>query len=646
MKKVAIFCDYYGDGGIEKVVNDIYNNLKDEYKVDIITTIYNSNIYKKPITISKSKTKNPIYRFIKTTLNIKKYTKKYDIIHLNIHSPIELFYASLIKNKKIIIHSHNSGFDKDYLKIKTTISKIFKKLFLKQQYTYIACSKDSYLFTYNKTIKCKIIPNKITNYPFNIIKRNEMRNKYNIKDEIVIGHIGRFEEQKNHEFIIKVFKEFNKIYNNSLLFLIGTGNTKNKIIKLLKQENLYNKTVFIDYAKDIGNYYQLFDFFIFPSKYEGYGICLYEALSSSLKTFSTIKTNDKDSIYLDLNNEKKWALEIYKNIGYKRTQKQIISEFDKQINNIYKDNELISIILPVYNSQKYIKKCINSILKQTYTNFELIIINDGSTDNTENIIKQYKDKRIKIIKEKNKGTGYARNNGLKTCNGKYICFIDSDDYIDKYYLEYMYNLIKIYDADITTINYKKISTKNKIKILTTQKDIINNLISLPEKMCMSVIGKLFKKEIIKNIKFDETSKFEDIEFATNAFINSNKVIYSTKTLYHYNFNNQNSRSKSYKNDDKLTSCQKSLQLIPKEIKDNYITYMLFNAIAITNMMIINNDMNYPLLNKINSVVKTNIKYVKKSNYNILKKLQLYLYLYNFNLYKKIYKKLKQTNVPS
>ena len=116
---------------------------------------------------------------------------------------------------------------------------------------------------------------------------------------------------------------------------------------------------------------------------------------------------------------------------------------------------------------------------------------------------------------------------------------------------------------------------------------------------------------------NEISKFEDIEFATKVFINSNKVIYSTKTLYYYNFNNQNSRSKHYKNDDRIKSSNNALQLVSKE--NNYTTYMLFNAIAITNMMIINDDIDYKLLNKINNIVKGNIKYVYKSKYNIIKK---------------------------
>ena len=156
--------------------------------------------------------------------------------------------------------------------------------------------------------------------------------------------------------------------------------------------------------------------------------------------------------------------------------------------------EKISIIITAYNDEKYIKKCIESVIYQTYKNIEIIIINDGSNDNTLEIINQFNDERIKIYNQKNLGTGKARNNGLKYSTGDFIIFIDGDDYIDKNILMHSYNLIKKYDADIVANSFVKKKKISEISILNTN-DAIKNLIAIPEKMTIGVPGKLWKKEL-------------------------------------------------------------------------------------------------------------------------------------------------------
>ena len=102
--------------------------------------------------------------------------------------------------------------------------------------------------------------------------------------------------------------------------------------------------------------------------------------------------------------------------------------------------ELISIIVPAYNASKYIEKCLNSILSQTYKNFEIIVVNDGSTDNTLDILKKCSEQsdKIKIVAQKNKGVSAARNNGLEHAKGQYIAFVDADDTLEQEFLERMY----------------------------------------------------------------------------------------------------------------------------------------------------------------------------------------------------------------
>ena len=114
------------------------------------------------------------------------------------------------------------------------------------------------------------------------------------------------------------------------------------------------------------------------------------------------------------------------------------------------ENPLVSVIIPVYNAEKYIAKCINSLIEQTLQNFEVIVVNDGSTDNTPDILKELakEDSRIIVINQSNQKQGAARNRGLEIAKGKYITFVDADDWLDLDYLERMYQAIIEDKADI------------------------------------------------------------------------------------------------------------------------------------------------------------------------------------------------------
>lgn len=297
--------------------------------------------------------------------------------------------------------------------------------------------------------------------------------------------------------------------------------------------------------------------------------------------------------------------------------------------------ELISIILPVYNGEQLIERCIESILKQTYKNFELIIVNDGSTDKTLEKIQKYEDERIRIINQSQQGTGQARNAGLKEVLGDYVCFIDSDDTVDENFLKIMYELIKPNNAQIVACSYKE--NKNVVHNLNKEQGL-QYLISLPEKIPMSVWGKLFTKKSIENIQFDKVNHFEDIKFITEVFIKSDKIVYIEKKLYNY-IQRENSRSKYFKGDDRMKACLENVKLVESvcpTLTDSYITYSLFNSIAIANRMILNNFYNDELLKNVKVTVKDNIKSVKKSQYNFLKKMQIYLFNWNFSVYKKVY----------
>ena len=207
---------------------------------------------------------------------------------------------------------------------------------------------------------------------------------------------------------------------------------------------------------------------------------------------------------------------------------------------------MISIIIPIYNAEKYIAKCIDSVLSQSYNDFELILVDDGSTDSSLEICKQYalKDTRIKLLKKQNGGVSSARNYGIKNSKGEWITFIDSDDYIGKDFLE---KLIPTTDL-IYDFSLANGFTRNKeIKQFFPNTPITN--ISL-EKMiesicgekglCLAPWGKLFKREIIitHNIQFIEGLSFcEDLIFNFQYFkYIKNNIFVGDDTSYYYREN--------------------------------------------------------------------------------------------------------------
>lgn len=210
--------------------------------------------------------------------------------------------------------------------------------------------------------------------------------------------------------------------------------------------------------------------------------------------------------------------------------------------------ELISIIVPVYKAEKYLCECIDSILSQTYENFELILVDDGSPDNSGKICDEYaeKDKRIKVIHKENGGVSSARNMGLDNANGEYITFIDSDDVVDKQYLELMYNKLVETHSDICfckmesfveTINDKvkndsfeifDVSDNNKNKFII---DFFGG------KYDYSSCGILYDRAIISNVRFNESIKNnEDFLFTLNCLLNCNRVSLISNVLYNYRIN--------------------------------------------------------------------------------------------------------------
>ena len=196
----------------------------------------------------------------------------------------------------------------------------------------------------------------------------------------------------------------------------------------------------------------------------------------------------------------------------------------------------ISVIIPVFNSEKYLEKCLDSILNQTITDIEIILIDDGSTDNSLQIIKQYAKKynNITYKSKKNEGQAIARNLGIEMATGEFICFIDSDDYIENTMLEKLYTLSQKDNSDIVICDYIE-EYKNK-KIL--RKSLYVNSDNLKKRYILCVAGpccKIIKTEIFKqnNIKFLENNIYEDLAIIPSLALYTENISYCEESLYYY-----------------------------------------------------------------------------------------------------------------
>ena len=209
-------------------------------------------------------------------------------------------------------------------------------------------------------------------------------------------------------------------------------------------------------------------------------------------------------------------------------------------------NDLISIVVPVYNIEKYIERCIKSILSQTYSNIEIIIVDDSSTDNTASIIDQYalKDTRIIPIHKKNGGVSSARTEGINRASGEWIGFVDGDDVIEERMYEVLINNAKKYNADISHCGYQMVFPDGHIDYYYNTKciEIQDNIKALEEllsgrKIEPGLCNKLFKKSLFNDsIDYESLSKIkinEDLLLNYYLFKNSNLAIYEDFCPYHY-----------------------------------------------------------------------------------------------------------------
>lgn len=207
-----------------------------------------------------------------------------------------------------------------------------------------------------------------------------------------------------------------------------------------------------------------------------------------------------------------------------------------------KMNDLVSVIVPIYNVEKYLTRCVNSILEQTYSNLEIILVNDGSKDNCLEICKnlEEKDDRIVVVNKQNGGLGSARNAGIEASTGEYLLFIDSDDYIDERMVERLHSLLNETNASIAACDFlcffEDGSCEKKTKrnnVITYSKEDALKYMFWSDKIRWSAWNKLYKRELFESVRYAEGVYSEDMATTYLLYEQCDKIVWTEECYYYY-----------------------------------------------------------------------------------------------------------------
>ena len=272
---------------------------------------------------------------------------------------------------------------------------------------------------------------------------------------------------------------------------------------------------------------------------------------------------------------------------------------------------MISIIIPCYNAEKTIKRCLESVISQTYKNIEIVIINDGSIDKTDSIIKKYiNDNRIKYYNRSNHGIGKTRNFGIKEATGEYITFLDSDDYLPNDAIDNLYKLAQKNKLDLVVSDYY-VDNKN-IKSEKIKSFPITNVKKNPNLIFdinLAPWNKLYKKELIENIKFEENLKYEDAPFVIESIIKAKRIGKLDKETYYYVVN---PNSETTIRDERIFDIFKILDIIGRLVENKKELTEVYKTLCIRIIC------NYNIQQRYQKKIKTANRFINKGFYYMKK----------------------------
>ena len=317
---------------------------------------------------------------------------------------------------------------------------------------------------------------------------------------------------------------------------------------------------------------------------------------------------------------------------------------------------LITVVIPIYKVEEYLRECIDSILGQTYKNLEIILVDDGSPDKCGKICDEYasKDDRCIVIHQENQGLSGARNSGIQIAKGAYITFVDSDDYVNKDMIEIMYNHMVEDNADMVVAGFEsffedgtKSSNDHGGKVFKLSKEEALDCFLFNDYLTPCACGKLYKTSLWKGIRFPKGKLFED-QFTIYKIIDlTQRIIYLSEPMYHYrkrsgSIGHSNFSEKTY---DLYAAINEEFNYINDKYAEkcpNIIVAKIFWEIVFVNMMILSNYKDTSVINKVQSFSFSNIRTVWQCPYiNVVRKCQIALFSISYPLYKRFYKCYKK-----
>ncbi len=289
----------------------------------------------------------------------------------------------------------------------------------------------------------------------------------------------------------------------------------------------------------------------------------------------------------------------------------------------------VSIVIPIYNVEKYINRCVDSVINQTYKNLQIILVNDGSPDNCEKIVDEYakQDSRIEVIHKENGGLSDARNFGVRKITGDFTLFVDSDDWLDKKMVETMVSTINKFNADIvqTAFYYAykdhllyddRFYKEDSEPVIYGNNELMKELV-INDKVKNFAWGKLYKTSLIKDIPFKKEVLYEDVFWAHNVMKNVNKYVIIHKPLcYYLQRDDSIVATYSIRNLDILKGLKERHKFIEsnyKELKDKSLNLILRTSILHYNLLVMNSNKDK------NGIHRKEIKKYVVENYKDLKK---------------------------
>lgn len=351
-------------GGISEWIKKYYNNMIVEYpdlEVDIVVEsgIIDFEMNSKIRIIPIPNIKKNFVSYLKSWIKIKKNIDNYNFIHFHTDNLVKFFpYLILGKKENIIIHSHNSTNDIVVNnKMKFLSHKIGKKIIKKNNYIFFACSNFAAKWLFDSSEYIQVNNGiDIKKFKYSAIDREEYKQQLNVeKYDKIYGHIGRFMYQKNHEKLIDIYNEILKLNSNSLLIMIGTGEKQEIIKDKIKKMGIQNNVLFLNYREDVNRIINIFDFFIFPSRYEGLPISLIETQANGIKTFYSNKITNNveltENIYsFDINDSNEFiASKIINETKLEEDTRK--NAYRKVIQSGYSDKDVLRSLYNFYTME-------------------------------------------------------------------------------------------------------------------------------------------------------------------------------------------------------------------------------------------------------------------------------------------------------